>query len=276
MFLAILAAVLVCGAAIGLWLVDPGKADDATPDTTMPDDSEIIFDSTFDDNTLDPAVWNTCHWWNDDGCTITSNNELQWYRPEQVWVHDGMLSLVADEREVLGSDGEVYRYVSGMVTTGPPDEQYPARFDFTYGRVEARVRAPEGVGLWAAIWLLPSTTESRPEIDILEVLGNDLTEWIFHLHPEDRERESDAHRITSSELAEGWHDVALDWEPGRLRWLVDGEVVWTVEGERVPSEPMYLVANLAVGGVYPGPPDSDTEFPASFDIDRITVRQTPR
>ena len=33
-----------------------------------------------------PAVWNTCHWWGDEGCTISSNDELEWYRPEQVSV----------------------------------------------------------------------------------------------------------------------------------------------------------------------------------------------
>jgi hypothetical protein len=39
---------------------------------------------------------------------------------------------------------------------------------------------------------------------------------------------------------------------------------------------MYLVANLAVGGVYGGEPGADTEFPASFDIDFIRVTEAIR
>ena len=62
-------------------------------------------------------------------------------------------------------------------------------------------------------------------------------------------------------LAEDWHTVRLDWSPGRLDFFVDGVRVWRVTGDQVPDEPMYLVLNLAVGGVYPGPPDSDTAVP---------------
>ena len=34
---------------------------------------------------------------------------------------------------------------------------------------------------------------------------------------------------------------------------------------------MYLVMNLAVGGAYPGPPDSSTPFPATFEIDYVRM-----
>ena len=39
----------------------------------------------------------------------------------------------------------------------------------------------------------------------------------------------------------------------------------------MPSEPMYLVMNLAVGGAYPGPPDSRTPLPATFEIDYVRM-----
>jgi len=47
--------------------------------------------------------------------------------------------------------------------------------------------------------------------------------------------------------------------------------VWHLTGSQVPDEPMYLVLNLAVGGIYPGPPDETTKFPATFEIDRIRI-----
>jgi beta-glucanase (GH16 family) len=238
------------------------------------DDSEWVqvFHDDFDTEAL-AEHWNTCHWWDDGGCTIASNDELQWYLPSQVAIKEGKLQLTAEERQVEAPDGRRFDHASGMVTTGPPSYRAESRFDFTYGRVEARVRVPVGTGLWSAVWLLPSTSESRPEIDMLEVLGDDTTEWILHFHPLDRSRESDGHRVTGPDLSTGFHNIGLEWEPGLLRWFIDGEQVWSVAGDHVPDEPMYLVANLAVGGVYPGPPTADTEFPARFEIDRVTVWQ---
>ena len=55
------------------------------------------------------------------------------------------------------------------------------------------------------------------------------------------------------------------------RNTVDGVQVWRVTGRHVPDEPMYVVLNLAVGGVYPGPPESDTQFPATFAIDYLRI-----
>ncbi len=232
-----------------------------------------VLEETFDGTTLDEETWRTCHWWADRGCTISSNDELQWYVPEGVSVADGRLQLTAREETVEGSDGETYPYSSGMVSTGPAEQDGDPLFEFTYGRAEARVRAPDGDGLWAAFWLLPSTTESRPEIDIMEVLGNDPGEWLFHAHPKNRERESEGSSVRGPDASTGWHTIGIEWEPGSVRWYLDGEQVWSIEGEQVSDEPMYLVLNLAVGGEYPGPPSETTEFPATFEIDQVTVSQ---
>ncbi len=39
----------------------------------------------------------------------------------------------------------------------------------------------------------------------------------------------------------------------------------------IPSEPMYIIANLAVGGDWPGNPDATTRFPGFMEIDYIRV-----
>jgi beta-glucanase (GH16 family) len=235
----------------------------------------MLLNATFDDGELDPAIWNTCHWWADGGCTIASNDELEWYVPEQVSVADGALQLTADRGPIRGSDGKPYDFRSGMVTTGPPpmSEDGPAKLAFTYGSVEARFRVPAGSGLWPAIWLLPANRESRPEIDMLEVLGQDPSQVLMHLHPNSRSAESPSKEYTvrGPSLAEDWHTIRLDWSTNRLEFFVDGVRVWKVKGADVPAEPMYLVLNLAVGGVYPGPPDSDTQFPATFAIDYVRI-----
>jgi beta-glucanase (GH16 family) len=246
--------------------------------TTSSTTTTVVLDESFDGTTLDTTVWNTCHWWNDNGCTISSNDELEWYRPEQVSVAGGALRLTADRVPTHGSDGKNYDYRSGMVTTGPvSSSDSEGKVSWTYGTVEARLRVPAGRGLWPALWMLPLTRESKPEIDILEVIGQDPRQALMHLHPRN---EGDAggpgktHQMSGKTLADGWHTIRLDWQPERLTWFIDGEQVWHLTGSQVPDEPMYLVLNLAVGGVYPGPPDATTKFPATFEIDRIRVTKT--
>lgn len=234
---------------------------------------EVLLDEHFEGGRLDPAVWNTCHWWDDGGCTITTNDELEWYLPGQVAVRDGALRLTAARRPVEGSDGRRYAYRSGMVTTGPATYQGRPKLAWTYGSVEARLRVPAGRGLWPALWLLPATSEARPEIDVLEVLGHDPATVTMHLHPEAPGARSPAaeHTLAEGSFADGWHTVRLDWDPGLLVWSVDGREVWRVTGDAVPDEPMYLVANLAVGGNYPGAPDATTAFPAVYAVDHVRV-----
>jgi len=234
----------------------------------------VLLDESFDGDSLDTRVWNTCHWWGDEGCTISSNDELEWYRAEQVSVSDGALRLTADRKSTRGSDGKDYEYRSGMVTTGPVDsDDDVGKVSWTYGTVEARVRVPAGRGLWPAVWMLPLDRESRPEIDILEVIGQDPGRMMMHFHPRDRDDDTPNkdYRLTGETLADGWHTVRLDWQPERLTWFLDGKEVWHLTGSQVPDEPMYLVINLAVGGVYPGPPDETTRFPATFEIDRVRI-----
>jgi beta-glucanase (GH16 family) len=235
----------------------------------------VLLDESFDGPALDTSVWNTCHWWGDEGCTISSNDELEWYRSEQVSVSGGALRLTADRIPTRGSDGRDYEYRSGMVTTGPTDsDNSEAKVSWTYGTVEAHLRVPEGRGLWPALWMLPADRESRPEIDIMEVIGQDPGQNIMHFHPRDRSEESPSSRYRlpgGKTLAEGWHTLRLDWQPRRLTFFVDDKEVWQVTGKQVPDEPMYLVINLAVGGVYPGPPDETTRFPATFEIDRVRI-----
>lgn len=259
---ACLALVLAVAAATG-------AASDEEP--VRHDVGEVVFADEFDGAALDADSWNTCHWWDDGGCTIATNRELQWYLPDQVEVRDGALRLTADPVPIAGG-GTEFPYRSGMVTTGPPTYEGTAnKFAFTYGHVEARVRVPAGQGLWAALWMLPADREARPEIDLLEVLGDRPQEVLTHLHPADPARRPEGSTTTVPAGFLEWREVRLDWTPGELRWWVDDQLVWTRSGPDVPAEPMYLVANLAVGGTLGGDVGRDTRFPATFEIDYIRV-----
>lgn len=135
----------------------------------------LIFDDEFSGDTLDQKRWATCYWWDNDGCTNSGNHELQWYTPDSLLVENGMLRMRASQTHIDASDGHSYEYASGMVTTGPSQysASYLPSFSFTGGYAEIRARTPGGAGLWPAFWLLPVNRDSTPEIDVLEVLGDD-------------------------------------------------------------------------------------------------------
>ncbi len=236
---------------------------------------DLVLDEGFTDEDLDEERWTTCHWWNDAGCTIATNDELEWYLPDNVAVFDGLLTLSARREATEGADGRRYPFSSGMVSTGPAVYRGAAGFAFTYGYVEMRARVPSGDGLWPSLWMLPTNFEAKPAIDIMQVLGKDPTTLRVHVHTVDSTGAVKSRGATSTglDLAADWHVYGLWWTDDAIVWYLDGAEVWRFEGADVPNEPMYLVANLAVGGDYAGPPDSATVFPAFYQIDFIRIWQ---
>jgi beta-glucanase (GH16 family) len=75
------------------------------------------------------------------------------------------------------------------------------------------------------------------------------------------------------------HTYAAEWEPGEIRWYVDGVLTYTRTRATTPwldeafSRPFYLRLNLAVGGGWPGSPTTQTALPADFDVDYVRVYQ---
>lgn len=240
------------------------------------DDRDLIFQDEFSATSLNTSKWTTCYWWDNNGCTIATANELEWYQPHNVSVNNGKLRLTAQEETVTSPDGKTFNYTSGMVTTGrkTSDQSLPPRLAYQYGFVEIRVRVPTGQGLWPAFWLLPQTHISRPEIDVMEILGHasDIAHMNFHFVDADGNRQSAGSSWTGPDFSEDWHIFALGWRPDALIWYVDKKEVWRYEdASNIPSEPMYLLMNLAVGGDWPGAPDESTLFPSHYDIDYVRV-----
>lgn len=236
----------------------------------------LAFADDFQGSQLDLRRWTTCYWWDDNGCTNLGNNELEWYRPENVSVEGGSLLLTARREEVIGWKGRRFPYTSGMVTSGRYYEEDPSetRFDTNGGIFEMRAKVPSGQGLWPAFWLLPSTRESKPEIDIMELLGHRPGRLELHFHYLDSSgaRQQVGHKIETEDLSQDWHVYAVEWSAEAIVWYLDGREVWRYEErQHIPDEPMYMILNLAVGGDWPGPPDGSTRFPAVFEIDYVRV-----
>ena len=78
--------------------------------------------------------------------------------------------------------------------------------------------------------------------------------------------------MTREDFSANWHTYAVDWEPNVIIWYVDGiERLRYTDTTRIVKKPMYLIANLAVGGDSPGAPDASTSFPSYYEIDYIRV-----
>jgi beta-glucanase (GH16 family) len=203
-------------------------------------------------------------------------DELELYQPGRVSVQHGMLILQAEKQNVTASNGQTYHYTSGMISTGPSCDGCASRFTFTYGYMEMRAWIPAGQGLWPAFWTLLADESWPPEIDVFEILGNQPNEVNMTYHWDDGTGEGAklGKAWDGPNFSSGWHTFAVDWEPSAITWYVDGvERFQYSETKNIVSKPMYLIANLAVGGDWPGSPDASTIFPAKYQIDFIRVWQ---
>jgi beta-glucanase (GH16 family) len=102
----------------------------------------------------------------------------------------------------------------------------------------------------------------------MEVLGGNPRSAAVTYHPVHGRPER--RQVKTANLSVGWHDYAIDWRPGSITWFVDGRARFSVHGH-VPSQPMYLVMDLAVSGSQR--PDRSTPFPSSFDVSYVRVWQ---
>ena len=202
-----------------------------------------------------------------------------------MFVKDGVLTLKALKTDKNGKD----YYTSGKVKS-------QGKKDFTYGKVTVSAKVPQGQGLWPAIWMMPTDEQHYGqwpkcgEIDIMEVLGNDTKTAYGTVHyGEPHAQQQKDYKLVVGSFAEKFHEYSVEWEPGEMRWYIDGNEYlkvndWftAVDGEDEKPYPapfdqqFFVQLNLAVGGDWPGNPDSTTNFDkAQFEIDYVRVYQKP-
>jgi beta-glucanase (GH16 family) len=71
---------------------------------------------------------------------------------------------------------------------------------------------------------------------------------------------------------------SLVWKQDTMQWLVDDHLYVTVTandaGSTYPfNAEQFFIFNVAVGGDWPGPPDSSTAFPQRMFVDYVRVFQ---
>ena len=180
---------------------------------------------------------------------------------------NGILNITASEQPNIPALYG-YHYITGMITT---------QFTFSqkYGIFEMRAKLPAGRGLWPAFWLLPADKSWPPEIDILENLGHETTTIYTTLHSSvggyHTRSEIPPHQV--ADTSKEFHTYAVDWGPDETIFYFDNMEIARRPTPTDMDKPFYMIANLAIGGGWPGSPTADTKFPAKYQIDWIRAYQ---
>ena len=178
---------------------------------------------------------------------------------------------------------EQQHFLSGAMSTYD-------KFSRKFGYFEARIKIPAHDGTFPAFWLYHQRTRAegtqRTEIDIMENLGH-YPQYVYnsaHYNTGVAVGRSGTHKFlkpepsgqifTGTDYSEDFHTYAVEWEPGRVTWLIDGQVVSELYEPEMDHEELYLIINLAMGGNWTNFPTSagglgrpaGQEFPTAEDL----------
>lgn len=243
-----------------------------TPVTPPPPPAwRLVWHDEFDGTTLD-----TTKWVHETGGNGWGNAELEYYtdRVENARVANGYLVIEA-RQEPFGNRA----YTSARLKT-------QGLATWVYGRIEARIQIPRGQGLWPAFWMLGDNIPQVGwpgcgEIDIMENIGKEPATVHGTVHGPGYSGAnglSSAYALRTGAFADSFHVFAVEWQPGSIQWYVDSTLYKTVTPSQVPGTWVYnhgffILLNVAVGGYWPGNPDSTTVFPQTMLVDYVRVYQ---
>jgi len=227
-------------------------------------------------NQPDSSALNPDKWRYDTGGLGWGNKELQYYtlRTNNSRIEDGNLAIEAHREEFDGR-----HYTSGRLLT-------LGKASWTYGRFEARIKVPRGQGIWPAFWMLGTNVGSINwpacgEVDIMENIGKEPGTVHGTAHGPGYSGTGIGGSQTlpaGAAFADDFHVFAVECEPDRITWFLDGRQYFTLAPESLPEKtgwvfnhPKFLILNLAVGGNWPGDPDATSTFPQRMLVDYVRV-----
>lgn len=240
------------------------------------DGMQLLWNDEFNGTSINPEFWTHEI---GDGCPDLcgwGNNELQYYIPNNTSVNGGLLTIEARKETIEDSD-----YTSSRIITRN-------KFDFTYGRVDIRALLPKGQGLWPALWLLGSNQQSVGwpacgEIDIMEMIGGQNRERTSYgnVYWFDNGKADFPNSYTlpdNKTFYDEYHVFSIIWDKSSIKWYVNDFPFHSFEinynDKEAFQNAFFLICNVAVGGNFPGSPNSSTEFPTSMKVDYIRVFQS--
>jgi beta-glucanase (GH16 family) len=260
----------------------------------------LVWSDEFANSTTANAPPNPSTWTYDTGTDCCGNNEWEDYcawnssvapcnpaSPNAYVGTDGYLHIVAQQTTPGG-------FAAGDFTSARLKTQ--GLLSFQYGRIEASMMLPESQGMWPAFWLLGNniTSESWPacgEADILEHIdgnntpfggpgtgaapGYDWTQSSVH----GTNLNGGVPYTTTGFSAAAWHTYGMIWSKGQIQYYVDSptNIYETFTASTMTGTwpfdqgPQFVILNLAVGGTWPGNPDTTTVFPSSMLVDYVRI-----
>lgn len=212
------------------------------------------------------------------------NDEWQRYTNsnDNAYVKDGNLVIEAiHESENHGMN----QYTSARLNTANKQS-------WKYGKIVARIKLPEGEGIWPAFWMLGASIDENGgdtpwpqcgEIDILELYGTkDDGAVEANMHYADKKDKhasmgAETFTLKKGKFADDFHVFELEWDANRFAWFVDGEKYAETD---ISSDELtefhkehFILLNVAVGGTWAGRPDKTTTFPQHMYVDWVRVYQ---
>jgi beta-glucanase (GH16 family) len=251
----------------------------------------LVWSDEFANTTGAPAQPDPTIWTYDTGNSGFGNNELETYC---AWGSSTSPCSMTNPSEYVGTDGYLHIVAqqpsSGVYTSARLKTQ--GLFSFQYGRIEFRAQVPEAQGFWPANWLLGNNiaTVNWPacgEMDVLERVNAATTpDWnAGSIHGTGFTGGTGLgmnYDFPSGQTAAQWHTYGMAWSQGKVMYYVDEipyvtfttaslsglpGAVWPFDA----GQANFIILNLAIGGSYPGPPDSTTPFPSEMLIDYVRI-----
>lgn len=219
------------------------------------------------------------YWTFETGGDGWGNNELQYYKAndeDNAWVDNGLLTIKAIQESYGGRN-----YTSARIKTSE-------KFNFKYGKIEARMKLPYGQGIWPAFWIMGESISevgwpACGELDIMEMVGGDDSDNKVHgtAHWDNNGSHAQyggTYTLGSGIFADDYHTFSVEWDNSSVRWYVDDiqyhVMSITPSGLSEFHGDFFIILNLAVGGQWPGSPDASTVFPQTLEVDYIRVFKT--
>jgi beta-glucanase (GH16 family) len=222
-------------------------------------------------------------WGYDIGGNGWGNNELESYtsRTQNAFLDgSGNLVIKVINENFTGQDGIARNYTSARLLT-------KGKFQQKYGRIEARIKIPFGQGIWPAFWMLGDDIDQAGwptcgEIDIMENVGREPSTNHGSMHGPGYSGGSPLTGTftlpSGQHFSDDFHIFAIEWDPNTVRFYVDANLYEThtptdmpAGGTWVYEHPFFILLNVAVGGSFPGNPDSSTVFPQTMLVDYVRV-----
>lgn len=201
-------------------------------------------------------------WYVSNGWSNGPHQNCVW-SDDQVSTDGGILRLAYSRREPIERAPEP-GYVCGELQT---------KQRFGYGAYEARLKAVERSGFNSAFFSYIGPVHGAPHDEIdFEILGKDATSVQLNQFVRGEARNGTFVPVPEN-AARAFNTYAFIWEPGRLRYYVNGSMVHEVtDAASIPKHPMKILASLWASDTaldWLGPFDPPHSEPLIMEVDWI-------